>query len=122
MFDSGIIKIYKKQNTAEAGFKPQYSYTLFHETNYGERTVGIQRYNTALQNDARIEQLVRIPSWYPDSGTKYVAVLEPYSHEDGTVYELYQVQQLLNEDNLPCTDLSLIRFEGIDYAKLTQSN
>lgn len=113
MFDSGTIKLYRKGNSASAGLMPVDAYTLQVECCYEERTVGVTRYAVGLQNDARIEMIARVPQNY-EIKVDDVAVLFPYSHIDSSVYQIYQIQQLKNEDDLPCTDITLVRYEGID--------
>lgn len=113
MFDSGTIKLYKKGNGAAAGSMPVGAYSLQAISCYEERIVGINRYAVGLQNDARIEHVVRIPPNYTINADD-VAVLAPYSHADSSVYQIYQVQQVRNDNDLPCTDLTLVRYGGID--------
>ena len=45
-------------------------------------------------------------------------VLSPFSHEDGRVYRIIQLQQVLDDDGLPVTDLTLERDDGIDAGQL----
>ena len=46
-------------------------------------------------------------------------VLAPYDHEDKGVYRITQKQDVLDEDNLPATDLTLERSAGIDAGQIT---
>lgn len=117
MFDSGELKIYKVENSAAAGLMPVDSFTLILECNYEERTVGATRYSVALQNDARIEAIVRIPQDF-SCAVDDAVVLSPYSHQESAVYRIYQKQQVKNDDDLHCTDLTLTRFEGIDSEQI----
>ena len=93
--------------------KPQRTYSAQYSCGYDERTVGASRYSAALQHDVRLSLVVRVPVTY-GVDTTFSAVLAPYSHADGSLYKVYQVQQMTNEHGLPVTDISLERLEGIN--------
>lgn len=113
MFDGGVISFYTVSNTAKKGQMPTRTYTAKASVCYERRSVGINRYAVALQNDAQIEWVCRTPALY-DISTDEVAVLHPYSHEDNSVYKVFQIQQTQDEDGLPCTDFSLTRYGGLN--------
>lgn len=110
--DSGTLIIKRPTTAAPDGGMPQTTYTQVFESYYGSRTVGYNRYFTALAADDRIDLLVRIQRFA--ASTADLAVLTPVG-EDGTggTYNIIQVQHLEDDDGLPVTDLSLRRTEGV---------
>lgn len=110
--DSGVL-IIKHPTVTSTGAMPVPSYTQVYEGYYAERTVGFNRYFTALAADDRIDLLVRIQRFV--ASTADLAVLTP-SYPDGTAgtYRIIQVQHLADEDGLFVTDLSLQRMEGVN--------
>ena len=120
MYDAGIMKVYSVSNSAANGHKPTKTYTLKATLAYDERVVGAIRYSAAMQTDNRLSAIVRTPRTY-DALPDDVAVLEPYSHTDGTIYKIYQVQQTENENFLPVSDFSLERLEGINANEVIPS-
>lgn len=85
--NDGILNIYNVDNIAEAGKKPKLGLKV-KEPNlrYEERTVGMSRYWTALQANARVQQVLRthkIDTVHTDD------VVIP---KDGTQYKIIQVQ------------------------------
>ena len=113
MYDGGVITFYSVANSGGQGKMPKKTYSLKNTVCYENRTVGINRYSLAMQFDAQITHVCRTPSLF-DIDTSFVAILKPYSHTDGAVYKIYQVQQTVDEDGLACTDFSLQRLEGIN--------
>ena len=113
MFDGGVITFYSVSNSSGQGKMPKKTYTPKNSVCYENRTVGINRYSVAMQFDVQLSHVCRTPAVF-DIDTSFIAVLKPYSHEDGAVYKIYQIQQTTDEDNLPCTDFSLQRLEGIN--------
>lgn len=114
LHDSGELTVYRGHNSAGPGKKPVYAYEKILECEcYGEKTVGFSRYFTAMQNDVNVDMLLQIGRNY-DVLVGDVVILSPYSHFEDKVYQIVQVQQVEDEDNLPMTDISLSRMEGID--------
>ena len=116
--DSGTLTAWRGANTAEAGKMPVLSYAQFWGSYYEDRTVGIQRYYTAMQHDSRVDAMVRVQRTYELQPASDRIVLSPYSHEDGSAYRIIQLQQVLDDDGLPVTDLTLERDDGIDAGQL----
>lgn len=106
-FNDGIVNIYCVENIAEPGNMPKDGLVLKIENlRYTERTVGMSRYWTALQNQAQIEQMIRVPRINSVS-VHDVAIL------NGHQYDIVQVQYI--QDTVPaCMDLSLQRLE-VEY-------
>lgn len=102
--DDGIISIYKVDNISEPGDLPKDGLTIkISNLRYKERTVGVTRYWTALQEQERIERMIRAPRINSVTAND-VATL------NGKQYEIVQVQYI-NDVDPPCMDLSLERLE-----------
>lgn len=106
-FDSGIVHLYRKVNTATPGNMPsaelKYTVTLrFHR-----KTVGISRFYTAMQQNQKIDEVIRCPL-VSSVSVNDIAELPP----ENTKYLVRQVQY--PEDTaLPVMDLALERLEGV---------
>ncbi len=103
-FNDGIVNIYSVKNIAESGNMPKDGLVNKIENfRYEERIVGMNRYWTALQEQARIEQLIRVARI--NTVTVHdVAII------NGQQYDIMQVQY--PKDTEPqCMDLSLERLE-----------
>lgn len=99
-FNDGVVKIYSVENNAEAGNMPKSGLTLKETLRYDELTVGIKRFYTAMQNNIKIDLLLRCPRKRSIS-TQDIAI--PI---DGEQYEIKQVQYPKNVVPLSM-DLSL---------------
>lgn len=97
---------------------PVLKYTQIWGSYYEDRTVGIQRYYTAMQHDSRVDAMVRVNRTYEVQPAGDRVVLSPFSHEDGSAYRIIQIQQVLDDDGLPATDLTLERDDRIDARSL----
>lgn len=103
-FNDGIVNIYSVGNIAAPGNMPKDGLTIkISNLRYEERIVGMSRYWTALQDNARIEQLIRVPRI--NSITVHDVVILT-----GQQYDIKQVQYA-QEVEPPCMDLSLERLE-----------
>lgn len=124
LLDSGILEIWRGENTAHPGSMPKYEYQKIWAGYYGEKTVGLQRMQFAMQNDAQADLLVQIQRAYslkPEDRVK----LFPYAYqpEEGmNLYKVTQIQQVADDDGLPKTDLTLQRLEGLDAAGQNQDS
>lgn len=98
LFDSGLCKICSV-SWDEASIPKKRILTEKATLPFGDRTVGVTRFNEAARNDARIDRLIRFHR-YPVS-PKDVCVIE------GTEYKIYQVQLTTDEDGILTTDLTL---------------
>lgn len=115
LLDSGIATIYQYNNTAQSGQMPQPSWeTQVFASYYGNKTVGIQRYWTAAAHDDQADMLIEIQRCDAVT-TADRCVLQPVLDKAASgPYKIIQVQQLLDEDGQPVTDLTLERIESLE--------
>ena len=100
-FNSGIVKIYKTENSAQPGHKVAEQLKKNPVTlRYDEQRTGITRFYSAQQVNIQIARLIRCPE-VPGIDTQDVAVTE-----DGMQYRIEQIQTV---DNIwpACVDISL---------------
>ena len=97
---------------------PVLKYAQIWGSYYADRTIGIQRYYTAMQHDNRVDAMVRVQRTYELKPADDRIILSPYSHVDGNAYRIIQLQQVLDDDGLPVTDLTLERDDAIDAGQL----
>ena len=121
MLDSGTLTVWRGTNTSPAGSMPVLKYAQIWGSYYADRTIGIQRYYTAMQHDNRVDAMVRVQRTYELKPADDRIILSPYSHEDGNAYRIIQLQQVLDDDGLPVTDLTLERDDRIDARSLEAS-
>lgn len=101
-FNDGVVDIYHVSNSAANGLAPVESLTQAVRLRYKERTVGIQRYYSAKQADAKIDRLMRCHR-IDEISTQDVAVLQ-----DGKQYTIDLIQY--PEDIVPpVMDLTLVK-------------
>lgn len=98
------------QNTAEPGAMPVDRLSPVFADYFGERTVGYNRYYAAKGVNEQVDLLIRIGRTTAARIGMY-AVLS-MSENDGQ-YRITNVQQLLGEDGLKCTDLTLSRMDEL---------
>ena len=99
-FNDGIVKIYGTENAAEAGNMPVDGLTLKETLLYDERVVGFGRYYSAMQNNIKVDMVLRCQK-RPGVATQDIAV--PI---DGEQYEIKQVQYPPDVEP-PCMDITL---------------
>ena len=121
MLDSGTLTVWRGTNMSPAGSMPVLKYAQIWGSYYADRTIGIQRYYTAMQHDNRVDAMVRVQRTYELKPADDRIILSPYSHEDGNAYRIIQLQQVLDDDGLPVTDLTLERDDRIDARSLEAS-
>ena len=100
-FNSGIVKIYKTENSAKPGHKVAEQLKNNPVTlRYDEQRTGVTRYYAAKQANIQIERVLRCPA-VPGIDTQDVAITE-----DGMQYRIEQIQTV---DNIwpACIDISL---------------
>jgi hypothetical protein len=103
-YNDGVVKIYETSNTADPGNMPVEGLALKCTLRYDEKTVGINRYYIAMQNDIKIDRLVRCQK-IESVTTQDIAV-----PNDGKQYKIRQIQY--PEDvKPPSMDLSLERID-----------
>lgn len=107
MFDDGTVQILRATTTSDAGRMPVPGYTVQAAACYEERTVGTTRYYNALQANAQVDLVIRIPKTY-GLLTGDAAILKPYGcPPPDKLFQVVQVQQTVDEFELEVTDLSL---------------
>lgn len=107
-FKDGVVSIYSVGNIAEPGNMPKEGLILkVGLLRYEERTVGMGRFWSAMQNQARIDMVLRAPRIRSVS-TQDIAI-----PNDGKQYEIKQVQYPPDVEP-PVMDLSLERIDA-DY-------
>lgn len=124
MMDAGIIKICTLENTAEAGDMPKDRLKptegLIYQ--FEERVIGYGRQYEAKGVNERVDMLVRI--WRSPIRIGMYAVLTDYEgqiNEKGDQYRIDNVQQLVNDEGLKVTDLTLYRLDELYEIADTES-
>ena len=111
-YSDGVVGIYKVTDLAQPGDLPVEGLVLKQSLRYKERTVGMTRYYAAMQNNIKVDFVIRCPEvrGLSEKATDIlVAILI-----DGQQYEVKQIQYI--EDAVPKSmDLTLERM-GVDYA------
>lgn len=109
-FNDGMVFIYSVGNTGESGDMPHEGLILQQTLRYHERTVGFNRYYAALQNNIKVDYVIRCPEVRDLSNSDkdiLVAVLN-----GGNQYEIKQIQYPEDVEP-PVMDLTL---EGLGVA------
>ena len=99
-FSDGVVKIYEVTNTASDGEMPTEGIALKQTLRYHERTVGLNRFFTALQANVRVNYVLRCPR-LRDVSTQDIAM-----HNDGKQYRIFQIQYPEDIDP-PVMDMTL---------------
>ena len=108
MKDAGVVTVCQLTNTAQAGEMPKEELTAVATAFFEERTVGYNRYFAARGANERVDLMIRVVRM-PEARAGMYAVLS--SSENDGQYRIAQVQNLLDDDGLKATDLSLTRLE-----------
>lgn len=114
LLDDGIATIRRKVNVAPPGDKPFYEFDDYFVSYYGEKTVGINRYWAAKSHDDQADFLIEIQR---NGGirTADICHIEPFKDiPAGGMYKIIQVQHVLDENQLPMTDITLERIDGVE--------
>lgn len=107
LLDSGTLTLCNLENTAPPGEMPKQRLVPVETCYYGERTVGYNRQYAARGANERVDLIARI--WQSRAArADMVAVLDT-----GAQYRVTLAQQLLDEDGLRVTDLSLERMDTL---------
>lgn len=102
--NSGVVKIYSVEDSAQPGYQPKPSLTLKLTLRYEEQRLGINRLYLSRQNQAEVEKVIRVPR--QDSiSNQDVAILE-----NGSQYSI-DYTQTVQDVYPPCLDLSLVKVE-----------
>lgn len=104
-FKDGVVNIYKVDNISDPGNKPKQELVHKAKLRYDERTVGMSRYWVAMQAQAKVEQMIRVPR-LDFISTQDVAILK-----DGEQYRIIQIQYPVGVEP-HSMDLSLERLEA----------
>lgn len=104
-FNDGIVSIYTLGNVANEGDMPQEGLTFKTSLRYAERTVGMGRFWTAQQAQAKIDLLLRT-SQIREVSTQDIAI---------TNSKQYRIMQIQYPEATKVMDMSLERLEQ-DYA------
>ena len=118
MRDAGLVTICSLSNLSAAGARPVMVLSPVLSDYFGERTVGYNRYYAAKGVNEQVDLLIRIGRTTAARIGMY-AVLT-YSENDGQ-YRITNVQQLLDDDGLKCTDLTLTRMDELYEIATEQS-
>lgn len=107
-FNDGIITIYNTRDNAEPGYSPKIELTEKATLRYEERSLGIQRYYSAAQNQIEVQRVVRVPH-YPGITNQDIA-----KTEDGAYFRIDLVQAAVDVYP-PCMDLTLAKYsQGVE--------
>ena len=104
-FNDGVVKIYEVINTAPNGEMPVEGLSLKRTLRYHERTVGLNRFFTALQANVRVNYVLRCPR-LRDISTQDIAM-----PNDGKQYRIFQIQYPEDIDP-PVMDMTLEELEA----------
>lgn len=111
--DDGIARVLRIAEQPSSGSMPILEYEEVYASYYANRTVGFARFFTAQAHDQQIDLMIRIQRF--GVSVADIVVLEPsYDTDLAGRYHVIQVQQILDEDGLYMTDLSLERMEGVN--------
>lgn len=100
-FDDGILSVFRPQNTAGPGDKPQPGLTFRGRYYYGFASLGVTRYYAAMQAGQDVSAIVTVPGW-DDIITNDIVVLD-----DGRQYWAEMVQPETDEFGLRITRITL---------------
>lgn len=111
--DDGIARVLRMADEPSSGSLPILDYTEVFASYYANRTVGFARFFTAQANNQQIDVMIRIQRF--GVSISDIIVLEPtYDTDLADRYKVLQVQQIVDEDGLFMTDLSLERLVGVN--------
>ena len=100
-FDDGILTVYRPQNTAGPGDKPQPGLTFRGRYYYSISSLGVTRYYAAMQAGQDVAAVVAVPGW-DDIITNDIVVLD-----DGRQYWAEMVQPETDAFGLRITRITL---------------
>lgn len=99
-FNDGILTVYSETDEARPGYKPKAVKKEKYKLRYEEQKLGIQRRFLGLQNQIKIERVVRVPK------AEGITTQDVAQTEDGQSYRISLIQKVPNAFP-PCIDLSL---------------
>lgn len=106
-FPDGVVVIYDNENKNGIGNIPRDKLKERCKLRFREKTVGIQRFYQALQDNARIERILRCPR------RNDVSVLDVVNIASSGTGDHYRIQQIQYPDNVSPSvmDISLERVD-----------
>lgn len=121
LLDSGIMTLYRQTNAFAPGEMPEYNWNPIWKSYYGEKTVGVNRYYTAMAHDDQTDMLIEVqrnrdisPAIDRVGIDRQYFGMEPVEGDNNIYFRITQVQQVIDEDGLPMTDLAMERVEGLE--------
>ena len=111
-FEDGVVSIYKVADISAPGDMPVDGLVLKQYLHYKERTVGMGRFYSAMQNNIKVDFVIRCPEvrgLSEKANDILVAILI-----DGQQYKVMQIQYI-EDAHPPSMDLTLERL-GEPYA------
>lgn len=114
MMDAGYITVCNLENLAEPGDMPKEMLKPVEIMQFEERVVGYNRQYAAKGANEQVDMLVRI--WRSPVRIGMYAILSDYDGqecEDGDQYQIQNAQNLLDDDGLKVTDLTLRRVDRL---------
>ena len=112
-YDDGILTVYRPQNTAGPGDKPQPGLTFRGRYYYSISSLGVTRYYAAMQAGQDVSAIVTVPGW-DDIMTNDIVVLD-----DGRQYWAAMVQPETDAFGLRITRITL-GVVSVDYQITTE--
>lgn len=103
-YNDGVVTIYSVADVAQPGYQPQIELTEKIKLRYEERSMGLQRYYQAMQNQVQIERVLRVQR------TNEITSQDVAITEDNTRYKIYMVQAV-SDVYPPSVDITLSKFE-----------
>lgn len=106
-YNDGVVTIYSVADVAQPGYQPQIELTEKIKLRYEERSMGLQRYYQAMQNQVQIERVLRVQR------TNKITSQDVAITEDNTKYKIYMVQAV-SDVYPPSVDITLSKFEQME--------
>ena len=106
-YNDGVVIIYSVADVAKPGYQPQIELTEKIKLRYEERSMGLQRYYQAMQNQVQIERVLRVQR------TNKITSQDVAITEDNTRYKIYMVQAV-SDVYPPSVDITLSKFEQME--------
>lgn len=119
--DKGVVAIYRQTNVAGVGEMPTYNWTEIYRSYYDERTVGVNRYYTAMAQNDQIDMLIEVSYTQAlSTATDKAGIdrryfgMDEIQGDNNIYFRITMIQQADGDDHLPVTLLSLERVDGLE--------
>jgi len=99
-YNDGVVVVYAVENIAQPGSMPADKITQKESLRYDERTVGLNRFYAAMQNNVNIKYVLRCPR------IRSISTLDVAVPNDGKQYKIVQIQYPQDVEP-PSMDLTL---------------